>query len=134
MMNMKCIVPWMSVAVMLFMSGCSTPKAVGGKISNKDLIDGEYQGTATGGPVKAIVAITILDQKVTQVKILKHRTGRGKPAETVIPGRIIEQQSTAVDAVTGATLSSVTIMNAAEDAVRKALKQASTQSADAPST
>jgi fumarate reductase flavoprotein subunit len=38
----------------------------------------------------------------------------------IIPNRIIEKQSTKVDSVSGATLSSVAIMNAVEDAVKKA--------------
>ena len=41
-------------------------------------------------------------------------------AEGTIPNRIIETQSTKVDAVSGATMSRVAIMNAVEDAVQKA--------------
>ena len=47
-------------------------------------------------------------------------TWRGGEAEEAIPGSIIEQQSTKVDAVTGATISSTAIMNAVQDAVEKA--------------
>ena len=51
---------------------------------------------------------------------MEHRTWKGGAAEGIIPHRIIETQSTKVDAVSGATTSSVAIMNAVEDAVRKA--------------
>ncbi len=51
---------------------------------------------------------------------MEHRTWKGGAAEGIIPRRIIETQSTRVDAVSGATMSSVAIMNAVEDAVRKA--------------
>ncbi|MBE9570731.1 MAG: FMN-binding protein, partial [Proteobacteria bacterium] len=40
----------------------------------------------------------------------------------VIPGRIVSEQSTVVDAVTGATNSSRVIMNAVQRAVEKAYK------------
>ena len=45
---------------------------------------------------------------------------RGKKAELIIPGRIIEKQSTDVDAVSGATNSSHVIMNAVQKAIEKA--------------
>ncbi|MDX1358727.1 MAG: FMN-binding protein [Clostridia bacterium] len=44
----------------------------------------------------------------------------GRAAEKTIPERIIDQQSTRVDAVSGATRSSIAIMNAVEDALQKA--------------
>ncbi|GAK56987.1 hypothetical protein U27_03951 [Candidatus Vecturithrix granuli] len=40
--------------------------------------------------------------------------------EPIIPQRIIENQSTAVDSVTGATNSSTVIMNAVQNALEKA--------------
>ena len=46
----------------------------------------------------------------------------GGPAEEVVPARIIEQQSTSVDAVSGATMSSYAIMNAVESAIEGAPK------------
>ena len=52
--------------------------------------------------------------------MIEHRTWKGGAAEGIIPNRIIVKQSTKVDAVSGATLSSVAIMNAVEDAVKKA--------------
>ena len=51
---------------------------------------------------------------------MKHDCLNGKKAEPVIPQRIIEQQSTRMDAVSGATNSSNVIMNAVHKAVEKA--------------
>jgi uncharacterized protein with FMN-binding domain len=44
----------------------------------------------------------------------------GGPAEEIIPARIIEKQSTNVDAVSGATMSSDAIMNAVQFAIEEA--------------
>jgi uncharacterized protein with FMN-binding domain len=46
----------------------------------------------------------------------------GGPAEEIIPARIIEKQSTNVDAVSGATMSSDAIMNAVQLAIERASK------------
>ena len=46
----------------------------------------------------------------------------GGHAEEVIPAKIIEKQSTNVDAVSGATMSSDAIMNAVESAIEGATK------------
>ena len=64
------------------------------------------------------------------IELLKHRTWRGGAAAKAIPNRIIQAQSTKVDAVTGATISSRAIMKAVQDAVGKALK--GTESAELP--
>ena len=40
--------------------------------------------------------------------------------ENIIPFRIIDEQSTNVDAVSGATVSSTAIMNAVDDAIQMA--------------
>ena len=45
---------------------------------------------------------------------------KGVLAEGTISNRIIETQSTKVDAVSGATIGSVAIMNAVQDAIQKA--------------
>ena len=62
---------------------------------------------------------TIENQRITKINLLKHRNWKGKDGEQVIV-RIIENQSTRVDAVSGASMSSVAIMNAVENAVQKA--------------
>ena len=104
-----------------FVAACSTGKAIiGGPISHANLKDGNYYGTASNGPVRVKARITISDQKITDIELIEHRTWRGGPAEGIIPYRIIESQSTKVDAVSGATMSSVAIMNAVEDAIQKA--------------
>lgn len=100
--------------------GCATAKIVGGPIPSNILKDGIYDGEAKDGPVKVLAKVTIQNQRITNIKLIEHRTWKGKPAENIIPDRIINKQSTRVDVVSGATVSSRAIMNAVEAAVRKA--------------
>ena len=102
------------------MLSCSAPTFVGGPIPPDTLKDGTYDGEAKDGPVKVLVQITIKDQQIAKVDLLRHRTWKGKAAESIIPDRIIDEQSTKVDVVSGATVSSRAIMNAVEAAVKKA--------------
>ncbi|MCJ7774231.1 MAG: FMN-binding protein, partial [Desulfobacterales bacterium] len=57
--------------------------------------------------------------KILSVNVLEHRTMKGRKAESVIPDRIVQLQSTDVDVVSGATYSSLAIMNAAQLAIDK---------------
>ena len=108
-------------AFLILVMACSTGKTIiGGPISHANLKDGTYDGSAGNGPVKVKAMVTISDQKITDIELIEHRTWKGGAAEGIIPGRIIETQSTKVDVVSGATMSSVAIMNAVEDAVQKA--------------
>ncbi len=100
--------------------GCAAPRTIGGPISPGSLKDGIYDGGSTEGPVKVVAEVTIQNQRITDIKLLEHRNWKGKAAEKIIPDKIIAEQSTRIDAVSGATMSSIAIMNAVEDAVQKA--------------
>ena len=102
------------------LTGCATEKIVGGPIPEDGLKDGTYVGSASAGPVKVVAQVTIDEHRIAHVELLAHRTWKGGAAERIIPGRIIEAQSTRVDAVSGATMSSRAIMNAVEAAIRQA--------------
>lgn len=109
----------MIVGIALGIAGCKTAKVVGGPVDTKRLEDGTYKGSASFGPNKVRVSVTILDQRIVQVDILEHDAWKGHKADETIPKRIVEKQSTRVDAVTGATNSSNVIMNAAQNAIEK---------------
>lgn len=72
---------------------------------------GTYTGEAQGrnGPVK--VEVTLADGKITAVKVVSHKesTGIADPAIERIPAAITAEQSAAIDAVGGATLTSEAI-------------------------
>ena len=99
---------------------CTSSMPKGGPVPTDRLADGVYRGSARNGPVSAVVDVIVKDQVITEIKLIRHRSWRGGEAEEAIPDSIIEQQSTKVDAVAGATISSTAIMNAVQDAVLKA--------------
>lgn len=106
--------------ITILVYGYTKTPVIGGSIDNEKLKDGIYEGNYTGWPVGASVLVTIRDKRIVNIEVVKHSTWRGKKAESIIPGRIIESQSTRVDALTGATKSSNVIMNAVEIAIKGA--------------
>jgi hypothetical protein len=106
--------------LLISFAGCAAKRPLGGPVQGEGLKDGVYVGEAMSGPVWAMVEVRIQDRRISDIRLLEHRNWRGEAAEKVIPARIIEAQSTCVDAVSGATTSSIAVMNAVEDAVKKA--------------
>lgn len=84
------------------------------------MLDGAYVGRASRGPVRAVVYVVIKHGRISRVRVVRHRCAVCGDAATIIPRRVIEYQSTRVDAVTGATVSSMTIMEAIQRAVDQA--------------
>ncbi len=86
--------------------------------------DGTYTGEAQGYGGTVAVELTVENGKITALTITsaeKEDTAYLDAASAVIDS-ILEQQSTDVDTVSGATFSSNGILHAAEDALRKAEK------------
>jgi len=111
----------MTIGSML-MAGCQTAPVMGAPVDNARLKDGTYEGIYRGGPNKAVVEVTIKDQAIVNIQIVEHQAWKGHKAEAPIVERIIANQSTRVDAVSGATNSSNVIMNAVQNAVEKAYR------------
>jgi uncharacterized protein with FMN-binding domain len=80
--------------------------------------DGTYTGSEDAGVIKATVEVTVKDHAITQIKILEHDNGQGKPAETIV-NDIVEKNSLEVDTVSGATHSSNVIRMAVYNALTK---------------
>jgi uncharacterized protein with FMN-binding domain len=78
--------------------------------------DGTYTGSFDAIFVAAAVEVTVKDNKITDIKLLKHKTERGKPAEVIIDD-VKQKQSLQVDAISGATNSSKVILKAIENAL-----------------
>ncbi len=108
------------LVIALFLS-CALSTIRGGPVPTNRLIDGVYRGRARNGPVIAGVEVIVEGQRITRIEVIRHGHWRGGAAEEAIPGSILEQQSTRVDAVSGATVSSIALMNAVQDAVEKAM-------------
>ncbi|MBL7005643.1 MAG: FMN-binding protein [Spirochaetia bacterium] len=83
--------------------------------------DGVYRGTADAVIVMAEVEITVKDHVIINIDLLEHRNGRGKDGEKVI-AQILEKQRVDVDAISGATYSSLLIRDAVQKALLGAVK------------
>ena len=100
---------------------CQTAPGIGGPLVDQQLRDGVYEGSYSNGPNSVVVKVTIAESRIEAVELVRHfASWKGNRANTVIPQRIIEEQSTRVDAVSGATNSSIVIMNATQKAIEQA--------------
>ncbi len=87
-----------------------------GNLEISGVPDGIYVGEYDVDFVYAKVAVTVQSGVITDIDILEHKNGRGSRAEVVVD-RIIGEQKIDVDAVSGATNSSIVIKKAVEKAL-----------------
>lgn len=78
--------------------------------------DGTYTGEFKAGLVFVKVETTVEDKKITDVKLIEHKNGKGSSAESIISD-IITKQTTDVEMVSGATISSKVIRKAIENSL-----------------
>lgn len=106
--------------LMLMQWACKPTQVSKEQVSLENLKDGVYQGSASGIN-KATVQVQIENHRIKDLKLIKlEATPFGQKAKDSIPARMLERQSALVDAVSGATEASNTIMNATVDALKKA--------------
>ncbi|MGI6037732.1 MAG: FMN-binding protein [Limnochordia bacterium] len=84
--------------------------------------DGTYQGQAQGHNGPLVLEVTISSDKITAIEIVEHveTPFLSDLAFDQVPPAIIEQGTTEVELVTGASVTSKAIVEAVEDALRKA--------------
>ncbi len=82
-----------------------------------DIPDGVYVGEYDVDFIYAKVEVAVQNGEITNINILEHRHERGKTAE-VITDRIVDEQKIDVDAISGATNSSIVIKKAVENALK----------------
>lgn len=113
---------WLVTCLLLTVAaGCQTASVIGSPIEGRPLKDGAYTGSYSNWPNSAKVRVTVKDGRIDHVEVLRHFSSwKGWDVNDIIPQRIVEAQSTQVDVVSGATNSSVVVMNAAERALEKA--------------
>ena len=80
------------------------------------LADGEYLGESDVGFISAKVRVVVKDGKILAIDLLGHKNERGKEAEKITV-EMVKKQTTAVDAVSGATNSAKVIRKAVENAL-----------------
>ena len=83
--------------------------------------DGIYRGKVETMLVKAEVEVSVKNHKIISISIIKHDNGKVKPAEAIIDD-IVKDNSTDVELIAGATMSSLVIRAAVIDAVTNGIK------------
>lgn len=78
--------------------------------------DGIYKGSYAQFLVGVDLEVTIKEHRIENIRIVKQNSGKGYEASDIVP-RIIKAQSLKVDAVSGATGSSKTIIIAVHKAL-----------------
>ena len=86
-----------------------------------DIADGTYEGSAETPLVQVTVKVTVSDHEITDIELVRHANGKGESAESMIP-EMINANTSEVDGVSGATMSSKTIRAAVKNALAKGTK------------
>ena len=92
------------------------------RIKISQVHDGVYEGKSETDLVKVEVRVTVSNGEISDIEILKHECGLGKPAEEMIP-TMIQKNDVEVDAITNATYSSEVIKDAIRNALRNGKRQ-----------
>ncbi|TVR91454.1 MAG: FMN-binding protein [Spirochaetaceae bacterium] len=124
-----------ALVALLFVGGASSVQALGlseyqeqvdaiviEDVDLQQVPDGRHFGTYDTNLVSAEVAVTVLNNRIHNIEILRHATGRGSSGEGV-KDRVIEAQSLDVDTIARATASSKIILKAIEVALTDAKAQ-----------
>lgn len=89
-----------------------------GKVDLNTVADGEYIGVCQNKILFAVVKVEIQDHKITDIEVVEHKASYMEQAKQ-IAGAVSSAQSLDVDAITGATLTSDTVLKAIENALEK---------------
>ena len=87
------------------------------KIDLSEVPDGSHMGEYSSFPVMAKVNVIVKNNQIISVELLSYRHGQNMKLDE-LPDRIVQAQSLDVDAVSGATLTSKTVLLAVERALK----------------
>ena len=91
------------------------------EIDLSNIEDGTYEGAYNEAiAVNVTLLVTVQNNEITEIEILEHQNGKGKPAEAITVD-IINNQSILIDDISGATYSSRVIKLAVQNAVKGGL-------------
>ena len=92
---------------------------LGAQVTAAAVNDGVYQGSAAGRNGEISVEVTVTDGAIANVTVTEHAETEGlsDPAIADVPAAIVDANSTDVDVVTGASLTSRAIMAAVDQAL-----------------
>jgi uncharacterized protein with FMN-binding domain len=81
--------------------------------------DGSYTGEYKGGRWSNKVSVTVIDHKIIRVEILDDMLIPREAVTAELVDKVLEKQTTEVDAVAGATVTSKAYLKAIENALSK---------------
>lgn len=113
------IIVLMLILIMAVLVGLNFPKPLISSDASYNLshiADGTYIGDCDNGLVKVQVEVDVQNNIISAIRITEHQNGLGSSAEVII-SEIVNNQSVEIDAVSGATASSETILKAVENAL-----------------
>ncbi|MFH1877070.1 MAG: FMN-binding protein [Candidatus Omnitrophota bacterium] len=114
----------LSVSIFLliaFLAAKNVTVCVDGIEQKKQFTDGTYEGRSFKFPGQMKVSVIIKDGKIEAIKNITQLSLRRYTSMLwPLVDKIIEEQSTQVDAVSGATMSSNALKRAVDDALKKA--------------
>jgi uncharacterized protein with FMN-binding domain len=120
-MKVSVIFGLFTILILVFSCNSTALSGIEASLPNmENKLDGVYRGSydLSGTPVKVVLDVTVQNQNITAISIVRHVCSPiGKKAERITE-RIIENQSLKVDAISGATGSSMAILKAVENAMR----------------
>lgn len=90
-----------------------------GTVDLSEVSDGTYIGVCQNKILFAVVQVEIESHEITGIEVIEHKASYMSQAEQ-IAGAVCSEQSLEVDAVTGATLTSDTVLKAIENALEGA--------------
>ena len=120
-----------SLAALGGLAGCSAPKKPedkpeGGEAGKKKVpdsfTDGKWIGKAMGHDNELITEVTVSGGDIANIKVLRcdDTIGVGSVAAPMMAARLLETKNLDVDAVTGATTTSMAVTMAVKDAIESA--------------
>ena len=90
-----------------------------GTVDLDTVADGAYIGVCQHKILFAVVKVEVQNHQITSIEIVEHKDAYMEQAEQ-IAGAVCSEQSLEVDAVSGATLTSDTVLKAIENALEDA--------------
>ena len=83
--------------------------------------DGVYEGVQETPLVKVTVSVTVQNHAIAGIQLLRHENGRGAPAEALLE-EMVRGNTSEVEVVSGATMSSKVITAAVRNALAKGVQ------------
>ena len=88
-----------------------------GAVDLNTIADGEYIGVCQNKILFAVVKVEIQNHKIIGIEVVEHKASYMEQAKQ-IAGAVCSEQSLEVDAISGATLTSDTVLKAIENALK----------------